>query len=253
MMHQNLGRIDCIPQSQSIAADIRYIPAAYWVPVGEIDDPVLGLDLPPPVVIRSPGENPKSGSATAIENTDERFNRVILRGHDEAGVYYENVAETDAVQAGEEIALEYFEQNDKCTSAAKCQAHAEGMLAFFQLDQRSWEMTLMQRLVLELYQLIKFERHPKLPAVWCRITSLEKHVASMDDYASLTLIPDQALAAQRSLQRMLYPLQTSNISDVVTHALQRQAQAEPALATAQSGNMITVVLDSGPTVTARGR
>jgi hypothetical protein len=89
--------------------------------------------------------------------------------------------------------------------------------------------------------------------VWCRITSLEKHVASMDDYASLTLIPDQALAAQRSLQRMLYPLQTSNISDVVTHALQRQAQAEPALATAQSGNMITVVLDSGPTVTARGR
>jgi hypothetical protein len=89
--------------------------------------------------------------------------------------------------------------------------------------------------------------------VWCRITSLEKHVANMDDYASLTLIPNQALAAQRRLQRMLYPSQTSNISDVVTHALERQAQAELGLATAQSGNMITVVLDSGPTISARGR
>ncbi len=252
VMHQNIARFDLSPQggTEIDPDDVRYQSIAYWVDEEKIDSATEGLDLPPPLTISDPGRWPKDGTIQITKQARQRYNRVIVRGHSASGVWFEATAQTSAVAAGEPPS-EYLETNDRVT-VSTIQGYANALLAYYQLDQRSYQCTLMQQMGLEIYQKIRFTDHPQLPSAWCRITSTEKRVDGKEDSCTITFVPDQTLAAQRRLQRMLRPTNSSAITDVVRSEIAKQSEVWVATcAEILDANTANFTLEQGGT--SRGR
>lgn len=246
--HQNFARVDCVPAGATAEDEnTLYQPVAYWVAYEDIDDPDNGLDLPSPVTISDPAQYPEDGSVTVTENVDEQYNQVTVRGHNEAGTYFEHTS----TFVGDGPIREYFEESEKVVDAATAEAYANALLAFYRTDQLSYLMTLPQRFDLSLYQLIKFVGHAKLPTAYCRITEIEHRAAHADDATTITIIPDQDLSAHRRLQRMFMPSNRSNTENIINTTIAKQPQTVVVTCATVGTDTGTFTREDGGTMTMR--
>jgi hypothetical protein len=245
--HQNIARFDLIPEgSGAVDPDQAYQPVAYWVADANIDSGTVGLDLPDPVTISDPAQYPADG-VQILENASERYDSVTVRGHTDDGTYFEY----SAMQATDEPKREKFEESARITDAASAKVYGDAMLAYYLLDQKSYRVTLPQRFDLQLYQLITFAGHPKLPTVACRIIGIEHNSNFQSDWTTIEIIPNTTWTNGRRLRRMLFPTGTNEIVTVIDHTLTNQPQPHIGTAATLDTSTGTFTLEEGGTMTAR--
>lgn len=246
--HQNFAGLTLTPEGAGSAAgaDTLYEPVAYWIADADIDSATAGLDLPAPVVIGDPGQYPRDG-VEVLENANERYNSVTVRGHSESGVYFEYTASfvTDG------LPREHFEESDRIVDAASAQTYALALLDYYKLDQKSYRLSLPQRFDLSLYQLITFVGHTKLPAVACRIVDVDHHSGHQDDWTTIEIIPNTTWLRGRKLRRMLFPSAVHETEAIIDHALAALPQPHIGTCATAGTDTGTFSLEEGGTMTAR--
>jgi len=239
----------------------HYEARAYFVHENDIDSATIGLDLPAEALFRGlldpgviAGTYPLSGDIrdgiTVTQRTGVKYNRITVFGQtaDETPIQLTGFAELSAVTEKLALPLEYRDPNKTLTTQAAVDARARALLLFYQADHNSYRAVVMNRLDLELYQLVRFKGWANVPEFQLRIIEIEYHLENANNYVSITLIPAQMFLAQRQLARMVIPSQANNTITIVQKALSEQLSNQVGTVVSASGSVAVVKLENGTTV-----
>jgi hypothetical protein len=129
--------------------------SAYFVKETDIDDPVLGLDLPAEVTITNPDTYLVSPVTEEVKG-EEKYNRVIVRCQSLTGYWFTGKRETTAVIQGDELPIEYYEINPDCSTQAEADARALDLFTYYSAQIKSWKATFNLRADFRLLQKLTF-------------------------------------------------------------------------------------------------
>lgn len=248
-MHQNIGRIDCIPQSSGADVPAFYEPVGYFIYEDDLDSATAGLNLPPALTVTAPDSYLKNG-VRVTRKAGERYNRIAVTGKTatDPPVSFTETVETVGVRDGADRPLEYRDPDtDSCQTTTAASARAAALLTFYQTDQRSYKATFMRRLDLQLYQLVYFVGYEEVTTAALRIVDIEYHIELGKNSVTVSLIPDQKFSNQRRLARMLFPTAAGNTAAVVQKAIGNQPVILVGEVTSVSGGSAVVTVESDGT------
>lgn len=251
--HQNLARITFTPRpaaTEGTLTDDVFTPAAYLLREDELDSLNDGLDLPNPRAFTNPDDSIMD-KVKIGENSSLKYNRVIVGGHDAAGVWFWVTRETPAVTAKQEKPREHSEKPDQCTTVALTEQYADNLLAYYQNEPAAHQMKIAQGLDLQLYQKVRFIGYEKIPDVWYRIVDITYHCDWLDDYAEISVLPATQMFAQKRLYRALFPTSTSNTEAIVNSIVTQQPGILVGTVQSVSNGSAVVSVESGGTQTWR--
>lgn len=249
-MHQNIGRIDCIPQSDGEDVPAFYEPVGFFIYEDDIDSATAGLNLPPPITVTAPDPFIVPGTTTVLK-ISERFNRIYVSGKTAANppVSFTQMVETATVTNRSEKPREYRDPDtDSCQTTGAASTRAAALLAFYQTDQRSYKATFTRRLDLQLYQKVYFAGYDEITTAALRIVDISYHIEQGKNSVTVSLIPDQKFSNQRRLARMLFPTAAGNTSAIVQKALDLQRGILVGVVDTVSGGSAVVTLEDDGTV-----
>lgn len=183
-------------------------PSAYFVHEDYIDSIAAGLDLPAPITITAP--DPYLVSGIVVKDSPEhRYNRVLV-----TGVGVSAAAQTPAVAAGTDIAIEYIYADAALTTQEKADLRAQELLDFFQASAKVYTAKFMKRVDLELYQKISFSGYQKINPDVMRITRIT-YSRSTTTAVEIEFSKDQAIQQLRRLERAINPDYVTGTLDMV--------------------------------------
>lgn len=249
--HQNLASITCspIPTGDAMGAD-HFIPAAYLLGEAELDSITNGLDLPTPRTFTNPSDAILN-NVKISQKASNTCNRVVVGGHDAQGVYWWVVRETAAVTHDGELAREKVESPDACTTIALTNTYADNLLAYYQLDQQSYDLSVDQGMDLQPYQLIRFVGYDQIPTGWCRIVSASYHCEYLNDFVDISVVPVATFTAQRRLVRSLLATNTNITESIVNSAISDIPGILVGTVASVNGSAAVVDVESGGAITTR--
>jgi hypothetical protein len=205
-------------------------PCAYLVPEEDIDHPTRGLDLPDPVTFTHPDPCVVDRIRVAARS-DEKYNRIEVRSASPSGAWFHAIRETPALQAGEELPIEYLEERADLPEDADhrriCQARANELYDYYTQDAYTYTLTLLNRVDLELYQRCQFYGYGPIPdGEMMRIVSISYHVLPTHSEVEITVTPDSRLSDLRRLQRSQTADAITEIQTVAQEQINQIAQGE---------------------------
>lgn len=226
--------------------------SAYFVSIDDIDDGASGLDLPSPVTFTHPDDYVVNISHVD-DLGDDRYNRIIVRGHDGAGTWYTATEESADVTAGTALAREYYEESADYDTQAKCDARAQELYSLFNLVVKTATVEFTKRHDLELLQQIRFVSYDScmnISETYYRIIEISYEQAAVKDTVRVTCTPDRLKCstwyADRSQGDMIS--ETQIVAEEVVRTI---PAGETGSVSAVSGSDITVDLERGGTIIAR--
>jgi hypothetical protein len=232
-----------------------YIPAAYFIDPADIDDASTGLDLPAAETIAWPDDT-LVAIPTLQSPTDEKINRVKVRGCDSDGNWYSATLESSDVTAGATYPREYYYESGDLASQAKVNARAAALYAYFTSDSYIIEATFKQRYDLQLFQKIRFTGSgfpEKLTDLgWLRIISITYSAKAAEDRVTIKAV------VNRDIRLILSEINTylqDGVSEdelLIDSALS-SLNITPLVGTVQSisDNIATILTEDGRTIKAR--
>jgi len=226
-------------------------PCAYFCGEDQID---TYLDLPSPVTFTKPDPYVVEPITWDVKG-DERYNRVTVFGRDPtSGTTISYTAETTDVTNGDEIPVEFVESSGAFTTAAQVQARAQELLTYFSTTQKTYTVTLNQRVDLELIQKVTFSGWSEIPATPMRIISITYMIddATATKKVQIQVTSETKLSQIRRMYRGMNPDPLSE-ADALFDA---KAAAMPGnevgtVTEINDDGTATVLLEDGRTVTAR--
>jgi hypothetical protein len=129
--------------------------SAYFCKESDIDDPVLGLDLPAEVTVTNPDPYLVSPVTEEVKG-EEKYNRIRVRCQSTTGYWFTGLRETTAVIQGDELPIEYYEINSECSTQAEADARALDLFTYYSTQIKSWIATFNLRADFRLLQKLTF-------------------------------------------------------------------------------------------------
>jgi len=221
-----------------------YRPCAYFVPEADIDE-ADGLDLPAAAAITSP--NATLVDITLDRRGDERYNKVTVRCQDIDGVWYESVKQSDGVISGDEIPIEYYEENPNITTQADCDARADDIYDYYSSHVETWTVNLLKRSDLQLLQKVVFTGYAtsyQLPNGNYRIIDISHSQSPGSSTTTIKVVSDADFTAHLRLNRVFTgPIAT--MQAVAKEAVNKIAKNKAGTVLAVDGNTITFLDERG--------
>jgi len=221
-----------------------YYPIAYFVPKDDID---TYLDLPSPITITSGVSDQHVIEGISIENTQvESVNRVIVKGINAAtGTYYSSTKESLSVTDKEEIPIEIYYESADLNTQEKADDKAEEIYNLLQEFPKTYDVQLINRTDLELYQKIKFVGYSQIDEVYYRIISINYSKIGINTKVSIKLAKDDDLSNLANILRNNSGDFTNNITKIVDSRLDSMPTVVIGRILAINGSVATVELEDG--------
>jgi hypothetical protein len=240
-----------------VEIDGALTPCAYLVHEDDVDDSYWGLDLPDMAVFEYPSPYVKD-EIQASEKTDEKYNRIIVRSSAPDGTQYVSTKETAALTAGEELPVEHLETRSDLPQDADhgtwCVTRAEALFDYYSATSYTYDVTLLDRTDLRLYQRVKFNGFYAIPSdTVMRIIAIEYVIYATHTEVSITVAPAQSLSDLERLERAIRSDSISEIQSIISDELDQMQMAEVGTVTAVSEFEATVSLERDPSVIIKGR
>lgn len=226
-------------------------PSAYFVREDLIDDPDSGLDLPDLVTVTNP--DPYLLSPVSHESSgSESYNRVIVRGTSQVGRPLEAIVETDGVSDGDDMAIEYLEDDAKYDTQIKCQDRAIALFNYFASKPVVYSAKFTERVDLQLYQRMRFVGYTEIPDDVLRIIEIEYRLEPPNKRTvSVLLAKVAAMKTYAKLLKEIKPNATTVIETITRAVVEQTPSFKLGTVRSVSGNYATVDLDMGGTIVAR--
>jgi hypothetical protein len=230
-------------------------PCGYLVHEDDIDDPDHGLDLPAMMTLTWP-DPCVADEARRTLRSDERYNRIIVRSASPSGAWFEAIRETPALQAGDELPIEYLEERsdlpEDADHAAWCAAKADELYAYYTTYAYTYQISLVNRTDLELYQRCVFYGFGTIPdGAVMRIISIRFTVLPARTVVDITVTPDSRLSDLRRLQRSQSADFVSEMETVAQSTVDQTGASEVGTVVGVEGSTATVELERGGDVAGR--
>ena len=228
------------------------VPCAYFVHEDDIDDDDHGLDLPAMVDITDPDSYLVDG-VQVTEKSDERYNRIIVRSSTTAGGWLEYTKQTQALDDGDELPIEYLEERSDLGTIELVTARAEELYTYYTEYAFTYSMILINRTDLELYQRCRFYSYGYIPeGTVMRIVAIQYTVMATHTEVQISVTPDSRLSDLRRLQKSQVADVVSSVQDIAKDQIEEEI-SEPEIATVATvdGSTGTVTLERGGTVAVR--
>ncbi|MFA7121356.1 MAG: DUF2341 domain-containing protein [Bacilli bacterium] len=232
-------------------------PCAYLVHQDDIDHATHGLDLPPMVTFTHPDPHIANGVRATLQS-DEKYNRIEVRSASPSGAWFHAVRETAALQAGDELPIEYLEERSDLPIDADhggwCSARADELYAYYTAYSYTYTMTLINRTDMELYQRCRFYGFGTIPdGDVMRIVSIRYHVLRTHTEVEITVTPDSRLSDLRRLQRSQAADSVSEVQTIVRGQINQLAAGEVGTVVSIDGVEAIVELERRADSSVRGR
>ena len=226
-------------------------PAGYFVSEDDID---TELDLPDPVTFTYPDPYLAESIKPVIKG-DERYNRVTVIGRNNAGGVFSLTVESDAVKAGDELAVEYIENSGSWTTQDQVDARAQELFDYYSVTAYTYTATADDRMDLELLQKIKIVGYTGVSENWMRITKIKKEVKATTDgvekSVDIEFTENVKWSALRRMYRYASDDLTSETETIVSDALSSLGTTQVGTVTEKDGSTGTITLEDGTTISAR--
>lgn len=232
-----------------------YEPAAYFIDPDYVDDSINGLDLPADTTISWPDKS-LIDIPTLQSPTDEKINRVKVRGCDSNGNWYSATVESSEVSNGEMYPREYYYESGDLDTQTKVNAKAASLFAYFTSDSYIVEATFIKRFDLKLFQKIRFTGSgfpSKLTELgWLRIISITYSAENVNDLVTIKAVVNRDVRLLLSEVNTYLGDSLSNEELIIDSKLD-SLNITPMIGTVQSidGNIATILTEDGKTIKAR--
>lgn len=224
------------------------IPSAYFIAESDID---TALDLPAQVTFTWPSVYVEGKVSIDIKG-DDRYNKVTVIGRNNAGAVYTASVSSDGVTNGDELAVEHIENSGSWTTQLQVTERAAEIYAYYSTALSTYKAKLIDRLDLELYQLIKFVDFDGIPETDMRITQIRYTVDGNNDgvkkRVEITFTDDAKWLALKRMYRADGIAETEAIVDSKIAAIPGAQLGTMTTIDGQSG---TATLEAGNVVTVR--
>lgn len=237
---------DLVPPAPAEPVPPILRPAIYFINADDIDDPALGLDLPPMVTVTDP-DPLLVGRLEYREAFGEVANAVAVRYRATAGGAIAEVKAFGVPSVGGWIY--HTETLSGTRSAAAAQAVADDLLAFYSTTWGAVTATFARRTDLEHMQKIRFVGFAGVPEVEMRIVAIRVAVEDVDVEVRITAMPLAKFTLLRKLARSLNPDLVSEIAAVAAAERPREIVGWGTLTADLGGGQGTILLDSGASMT----
>lgn len=229
--------------------------SAYFVDIDDIDEADIGLDLPPAATFTDP--DPHVVEIPSVDDLGgDRYNRIIVRGHDAAGVWYTGTVESSTVTAGTALPREYYEESAAHDTQAKCDARATELYSLYNLVCKTARLTLKDRTDLQLLQqieLVGFHGSLDISETYYRIIEITYDQTPDNTAVHITVTPDRLKGGT-----WYDDAAASGTGDLVSEAeivakeeTRKVPAGEAGTVGTVNGDIITVDLERGGTIEAR--
>jgi len=228
------------------------IPCAYFVHEDDIDDGDHGLDLPAMVTITAPDDY-VIDQIQIFQNSDERYNRIIVRSSTPLGAWLEYIKQTQALDLGDELPMEYLEERSDLGTIELVTARAEDLYSYYTEYTYTYTLSLIDRVDLELYQRCRFSGYGHIPDLEImRIVAIQYVLHPTYTVVQISVTPDSRLSDLRRLQRSQDADVIVEIQSIAEDVIRDEiTKPEVGTITAIDGDVGTVRLDRGGTVAVR--
>lgn len=227
------------------------IAAAYFISEDDID---TDLDLPDPVTFTYPDPY-LMDSIKPVVKGDERYNRVIVIGRNNAGGVFTATVESPAVTAGDELPIEKIENSGSWTTQAQVTARAVELYAYYSSVAYTYSASAIDRMDLELLQKIKIVGYTGVSENWMRITKIKKSIRATNDGIEKEIEIEFTENVKWSALRRMYRYSSDDITNEIETTVDNKISQIPGMqvgtCTALDGQSATIVLESGETITTR--
>lgn len=232
-------------------------PCAYLVHQDDIDHATHGLDLPAMVTFTHPDPRIANGVRATLQS-DEKYNRIEVRSASPSGAWFHAVRETAALQAGEELPIEYLEERSDLPIDADhggwCAARADELYAYYTAYAYTYTLTLIDRTDLELYQRCRFYGFGVIPdGDVMRIVAIRYNVRPTHTEVEIVVTPDSRLSDIRRLQRSQAADAVSEMQVIARSQIEGLAAGEIGTVIEIDGGEAVVELERKAGSTMRGR
>jgi hypothetical protein len=232
-------------------------PCAYLVHQDDIDHATHGLDLPPMVTFTHP-DPCIANRVQATLQSDEKYNRIEVRSASPSGAWFHAVRETPALQAGEELPIEYLEERSDLPIDADhsgwCTARADELYAYYTAYSYTYTLTLIDRTDLELYQRCQFSGFDAIPnGAIMRVVAMRYNVRPTHTEVEITVTPDSRLSDLKRLQRSQAADTISEVQAIARGQIDQMAAGEIGTVIEVAGGEVVVELERKEGSTLRGR
>ena len=229
-----------------------YRPCAYFVDETLIDHATEGLDLPAAATIDYATDTTVIG-IDLNNRGEEKYNKVTVRCMSMAGIWYESVKQSDAVAAGEERPIEFYEENKNLASQVDADARSLDIYNYYSSNVKTWTITLRARSDLQLLQKITFagfDTMYQLPNAAYRIISISNTQSYDTNKTIIRVVADVDFTAHLKLNRT-FTGTIATMQAVAKDELKKLAQIDVGTITAIDGSTITLMTERGITKIAR--
>jgi hypothetical protein len=180
---------------------------------------------------------------------------VIVKCQDFNGVWYTSTVESSGVTAGDEIPITRKEINLNISTQTEANTRAQDLYDYYQYQVATWRATFILRSDFQLLQKLTFSGYgTDIPNGTYRIVGIEYHYAAQNDgvinEVTVTLVDNSQFASYLNLSRV-FTGSVWEIQKIVKAYFDKQRKDEVGIVTAISGNEVTVMTESGKTITTR--
>lgn len=231
---------------------IEWRSSAYFVSLDDIDDAVDGIDLPSPVKFNHP--DPHVVSIPSVDDLgQDKYNRIIIRGHDSSGTWFTSTVESPNVTAGIVPAREYYEESVDYDTQTKCNIRAQEVYSLYNLVCKTVKVTFLNRTDLQLLQQIELSGYDScldISETYFRIIDITYEQSAGSTLVHATCTPDRLNGStwQTDLKSPDMVTETEIVAEEVVRNI---PTGDPGIVSSVSGNIVTVNLERGGTIEAR--
>ncbi|MCS3924945.1 hypothetical protein [Methanosalsum natronophilum] len=232
----------------------EWISSAYFIPHNEVDSAGSPSDfnLPAPITITNP--DPHLISINMVDDLGtNRYNRIIVRGHDKNGNWFTGIQESPNVTSGEAIPREYYEESSEHDTQSKCDIRAHDLYALYNIVSKILNVTFKDRTDLRLYQKIKFEGYHTaldISEEHYRITEISYELTPAKTLVHITCSPDR-LDRQSWYREVGRPDMVGETEIIATNITNRIPGSEVGKVVHENEGQALVQLEKGGFIEAR--
>lgn len=259
LLHMNLAAMEFTPTPPDDGTvPPTIVPALYWCDEADLDT-ALGL----PIIEILPYDPTLAGAVKYAEDMSDVANAVSVRYHLGTGATPDEILETTdwiADRNGLEHWIEHVETVETPITTAQAVVLRDALLAYFAEDWGTVTANFTRRPDLQLFQRLWFRGHAQIPEyeadgttpVLFRIVDISYSVGLAKCDVAITAVPVRKFAIEKQIARTRAPDPATEIEAIARSVLKSLPPALTGTVNTPGASSMTVDLDRGGTITARG-
>jgi hypothetical protein len=223
-------------------------PCAYFIPETDIDDADEGLDLPAKATI-TPASYAVVTGVNYVQDGDEKYNKITVKCQSlTSETWYTAIRPQEDIG---DIVEDYKEINPYIATQDECDARADDLYDYYTNHIKKYDMTLLKRSDLVLYQQLALSGFSQLTSGDYRIISINYvfNTGGTVNETRITIVPESQFKAYLNLNRTFTDT-IAEVNKMIRYLKDQDAKIEIGTATDVTDG-ITALTEAGLTSISR--